>query len=73
MNTEKKVQKKLHMMARNPYASPDIMPGMIAHTNMSAALCSDNKGNTPIDCARQYNVLGMLKMMEALCKSKSSP
>ena len=57
----------LHLLAMNPYASPDIMSGIIVVTNMSAALSGESKGITPIDCARQYNVPGLLKMIEALC------
>jgi len=57
----------LHMLAVNPHAPVDALAGNIFHANMDAAVVPDNHGHTPLDYAKQYNVPGLLKMIEALC------
>eukprot|EP01083_Nonionella_stella_P084398 233627_1 len=57
----------LHMLAANPHAPADTLAGSLLHANMDAVYVLDNSGNTPLDYAREYNVPGMLKLIEALC------
>eukprot|EP01083_Nonionella_stella_P274970 933809_1 len=68
----------LHMLAVNPHAPADTLTGTLlfhgsgnANTiHMDTVFVEDNQGNTPIDYARQYNVPGLLKMVEMLCMNR---
>lgn len=60
----------LHVLAMNPFAEANLISGTILQANMNAICCKDCDGKTPLDYARQYNVPGMLAMIEALCMNQ---
>ena len=60
----------IYSLAMNPFAEANLISGTILQANMIAICCRDYDGKTPLDYARQYNVPGMLAMIEALCMNQ---
>lgn len=61
----------LHMLSINPYGPADSIAALLA-SNMEAVFCSDNEDNTPLEYARDYNVGGLVAMIEVLCNHRNS-
>ena len=62
----------LHVLAMNPHASADILSGTLLGASMEAVCYKDRYGKIPLDYACEYNVPGLLKMVEALCLHRQS-
>lgn len=60
----------LHMISLNPFAPADVIAGTLLQAGIGNVFKRDNQGNIPLDYARQYNVTGLLKMIEALCLTR---
>lgn len=61
----------LHMLAMNPYASTDAIASLF-NSNMQAVFCLDNQQKTPLDYARDYNVGGLVGIINGLCNHRNS-
>jgi len=56
----------LHILAMNPNAPADAIPALL-NVNLEAAFCLDNQGKIPLDYAGEYNVGGLVGMINVLC------
>ena len=61
----------LHMLSMNPHAPADTI-AFLFYANMEAAFCVDNQGKTVIDYATEYNVGGLISMINILCNHRSA-
>eukprot|EP00554_Chaetoceros_debilis_P012935 CAMPEP_0194117056 /NCGR_PEP_ID=MMETSP0150-20130528/29531_1 /TAXON_ID=122233 /ORGANISM="Chaetoceros debilis, Strain MM31A-1" /LENGTH=85 /DNA_ID=CAMNT_0038807935 /DNA_START=184 /DNA_END=437 /DNA_ORIENTATION=- len=51
----------------NPFAPAEAVAGTIVHDNMDALITTDDHDMTPLDYAMEYNIPGLLRLVEALC------
>ncbi len=56
----------LHILTMNPHANSGAILACL-EANMSAAFWIDDKGNTPLDYLKEYNVKSFLTVIQALC------
>ena len=61
----------LHVLTMNPHAPADAIAALF-ESNTEAAFLRDNKRNTPLDYAKEYNVDGFASMMSILCIHRTS-
>ena len=61
----------LHMLVMNPFASADCLSALL-DSRMEAIFRLDNKQKTPLDCARNYNVGGLVGMIVGLWNHRNS-
>ena len=59
----------LHMLTMNPHA-PAVTITALLNTNMEVAFSLDNRQKTPLDCARDSNVGGLIRMIAGLCNQR---
>ncbi len=59
----------LHILSMNPHAPADAIAALLA-VNTETIFCEDNQGKTALDYAREYNVGGLLGMMNVLCNHR---
>ena len=60
----------LHILSQNPNASSDVLLSLLM-CNMETAFIDDDDGEMPLDHARNYNVLGLVSMLNVLCNHRS--
>ena len=58
----------LHMLSMNPHA-PAVSIAALFSSNMEAVFCLDNQQKTPSEYARDYNVGGLVGIINGLCNS----
>ena len=56
----------LHMLSMNPHAPADAIAALL-DVNMEVAFCLDNQGKMSMDYARDYNVGGLVGIVNGLC------
>ena len=61
----------LHMLSMNPYAPADTTAALL-EVNVETTFSLDNEGKIPLDYARDYNVGGLVAMINALCNHRNS-
>jgi hypothetical protein len=61
----------LHVLARNPFVPANVIAALL-ELNMGDAFCPDNEGMSPLDCARESNVEGLISMIAVLCNHRNS-
>ena len=62
----------LHMLSMNPHAPADTIAALL-DVNMEVAFCLDNQGKMSMDyAAREYNVGGLVGMINGLCNHRHS-
>ena len=55
----------------NPYAPADTIAALF-NFNIQAVFCADNQQKTPLDYARDYNVGGLIRIINGLCNHRNS-
>eukprot|EP01083_Nonionella_stella_P206535 751170_1 len=60
-----------HVLAKNPFAPAKTIAALL-ELKKEAAFRKDDKGNTPLDYAAEYNVDGLISMMNVLCNHRKS-
>jgi len=61
----------LHILSMNPYAPADAIAALF-NFNMQAVFCADNQQNNPLEYARDYNVGGLIQVINGLCNHRNS-
>uniref|UniRef100_A0A7S3Q5N8 Uncharacterized protein n=1 Tax=Chaetoceros debilis TaxID=122233 RepID=A0A7S3Q5N8_9STRA len=61
----------LQMLSINPHA-PAVSIAALLNANVEAAFRLDNGGNMSLDYAREYNVDGLVEMINGLCNHRHS-
>jgi hypothetical protein len=61
----------LHMLSMNPHAPADAIASLF-NSNMEAIFCVDNQQKTPLQYARDYNVGGLVEMINSLCSHRNA-
>jgi hypothetical protein len=61
----------LHILSMNPNAPADAI-ATLSNSNMEALFCADNQQKSPLEYARDYNVRGLLGMINSLCTHRNS-
>ena len=59
----------LHMLSMNPHAPADTIAALL-NVDMEVAFCLDNQGKMSLDYARDYNVGGLIAMINGLCNHR---
>jgi len=59
----------LHMLSMNLHATADTIAALL-DVNMEAAFCLDNQGKMSMDYARDYNVDGLVGIVNGLCNHR---
>ena len=60
----------LHMLSMNPHAPAETIAALL-DCNMEAAFCLDDQQKTPLEYARDYNVGGLVGMVNGLCNYRN--
>eukprot|EP01083_Nonionella_stella_P050103 133373_1 len=61
----------LHMLSMNPNAPEDAIAALL-NSNTDAIFCLDHQQKTPLEYARDYNVGGLVGMINCLCNHRYS-
>jgi len=61
----------LHILSMNPNAPADAIAALF-NSNIQTVFCADNQQKTPLDYARDYNVGGLIRIMNGLCNHRNS-
>ena len=61
----------LHMLSMNPHAPADAIASLL-NSNMQAVFCADNQQKNPLQYARDYNIGGLVEMINSLCSHRNS-
>ena len=61
----------LHMISMHPHAPTDTITALL-NFNIEAVFCLDEQQKTPLDYARDYNVGGLVGMINGLCNHRNS-
>ena len=59
----------LHMLTMNPHAPAETIAALL-NVNMEVAFCVDSQGKMSLDYARDYNVGGLVGMINGLCNHR---
>ena len=59
----------LHMLSMNLHAPADAIAALL-DVNMEVAFCLDNQGKMSMDYARDYNVGGLVGIVNGLCNHR---
>uniref|UniRef100_A0A7S3VG25 Uncharacterized protein n=1 Tax=Chaetoceros debilis TaxID=122233 RepID=A0A7S3VG25_9STRA len=61
----------LHILSMNPHAPADTIAALF-NSNIQTVFCADNQQKTPLEYARDYNVGGLIQMINCLCNHRNS-
>ena len=61
----------LHMFSMNPHAPADAIASLF-NSNTKTVFCADNQQKTPLEYARDYNVGGLIQLINVLCNHRNS-
>ena len=59
----------LYMLTMNPHAPVDAIAALL-NVDMQSLFYVDNQRNTPLENAREYNVAGLVGMIDGLCNHR---
>ena len=61
----------LHILSMNPHAPADAIAALF-NSNIQTVFCADNQQKTPLEYARDYNVGGLIRIINGLCNHRNS-
>uniref|UniRef100_A0A7S3QFS8 Leucine-rich repeat domain-containing protein n=1 Tax=Chaetoceros debilis TaxID=122233 RepID=A0A7S3QFS8_9STRA len=59
----------MHMLTTNPNAPAETIAALL-DVNVEVAFCADNEGNISLDYARDYNIGGLVGIINGLCNHR---
>ena len=62
----------LHMLSMNPHSPSDAIAALLDHVDMDVAFRLDNQGKTSLEYARDYNVGGLVALVNGLCNRRNA-
>merc|ERR1711865_258213 len=61
----------LHILSMNHHAPADTIAALF-NFNIQTIFCADNQQKTPLEYARDYNVGGLIQIINGLCNHRNS-